>query len=184
MSDIFDHEMDAWDQSLFHAELYDDCSDGWVSGVLHKIGSKAKNYIKRSPSGNHITRSSSEKDPWYYHDWYELVAFHKEFNKSILVTLKIGGPFPKSYLVPISIVGKLETTTTFKTNTIISRYLLHTDTLFKLLEVDITYRWKDRYYKFIDVSDHRHYCLEADDQERITAPIRELSYVSWYRNED
>lgn len=121
--------------------------------------------------------SSRRLDPLYYHDWYELVAFHKEFEKAILITLRIDYKI-RPVLVPKSIIRKMETINDYLTNETQIRYLIHTKTLQnKLPLIDIFYTKNNVLYKFVNLTDGN--ALVTTDYNATQIPFDELIYSHW-----
>lgn len=157
MSDIFDHEFDAWESNF----------NGYLE---HELGEE---YYYSKPF---------DKDPWKYHNWYNLAAFHKDFEKAILVSLRVDG-CEKSYMIPKSIIGKLETTVNFKTNTSTSKYLIHQGTFRKLSPVEITYAQGAEDFKFVMTSFDGRYSLRNANRTIEVTPDK-VQYVRWAKIED
>ena len=124
------------------------------------------------------SKSSSLSDPLYYHDWYELVALHKEFEKAILVTLRVDYKI-RPVLVPKSIIRKMETINDYRTNETQIRYLLiHTKILKnKLPPIDIFYTKNNILYQFVNLTDDNALVTAAGIPTQI--PFNELKYSHW-----
>lgn len=167
MSDASAHEFD----SRYTLDDYldydgeEDFSDGYLS---------TPNYIRKL--------STDSQNQWYYHGWYELVVFHKDFEKAILITLRTYDDVV-TYLVPKSIIGKLESTVDFKANTTISKYLIHNATLRKISEVEVTYTYRGDDYKFVEMVDNNRCKIERDNRS-ITVSFSDLTYVRWTKIEE
>jgi hypothetical protein len=162
MSDTFDHYGDAMNSYL----NYD----------------MEEHYVDQYRYPRYPRYSSSPKqdiDIWHYHGWYELVAFHQEFEKFILVTLKLESSTDITVRVPKSIIGKMETTVTFNTNVTQTRYLIHAKTLHKLSEVDVIYLKDNKEYTFMGVDKDSNYFMDKGNDYAISIPISELTYFKY-----
>lgn len=155
MSGIFDHELDAWESYY----------DGYLDHELDEP------YFSKP----------YERDEWKFHGWYKLSAFHKDFEKAILATIWINQT-EATYVIPKSIIGKLETTVNFKTGYSTSRYLIHTNTLRKLDRVEVTYAQDTEDFKFIATSFDGRYCLRNAKREIDVTPDK-VQYVRWSKME-
>ena len=128
-------------------------------------------------------QASHEKDIWYYHQWCELLSFHQDFEKAVLVTLRTDSDTTRTLRVPKSIIGKMETTITFKTKETQTRYLIHTKTLAKLLDVDVIYKKDNKEYTFMSAAGHDRYFMDSSNDYGVSIPIKELTYLR-YKNHD
>jgi hypothetical protein len=167
MSDASAHEFDHWytlDEYLDYGgeEVF---SGGYLS---------TPNYIRKL--------STDTQNQWYYHGWYDLVVFHKDFEKAILITLRTYDDVV-TYLVPKSIIGKLVTTVDFKANTSISKYLIHNATLRKISEVEVTYTYIYDDYKFVEMIDNDRCIIERDNRS-VVVSFSDLTYVRWTKIEE
>jgi hypothetical protein len=158
MSDTFDHYGDAWESYL----NYD----------------MEEHYVDQYSYPRYSSSSKQDIDPWYYHSWYELEAFHQEFEKSILVTLRLNSNTKRSVLVPKSIIGKMENTVTYKTGETQTRYLIHAGTLNKLLDLDVIYRDNKKEYTFIGKDSDDRYLVSGNDYH-VSIPVSNLTYYKY-----
>jgi hypothetical protein len=165
MSDTFDHYGDAMNSYLDY-QLEEDEFDQY-------------SLYSHYPRQSNINSNKKDIDIWHYHGWYELVAFHQEFEKFILITLKLESNNNITVSVPKSIIGKMETTVTFNTNETKTRYLIHTKTLHKLSEVDVIYLKDNKEYTFMGVDKDGNYFMDRGNDYAISIPISELTYFKY-----
>lgn len=148
MSDCFDFDDDLYE--LYYADEYNDLD---------------------------YSKSSRVSDPLYYHDWYKLITFHREFEKAILVTLMVDYKI-RPVLVPKSIIRKMETINDYSTKETQIRYLIHTETLKnKLPPIDIFYTKNNILYQFVNLTDDN--ALVTAEGIPTQIPFNELMYSHW-----
>lgn len=162
MSDCFDHEADAYDS--LHSSDWD-------------YYNSDEEYVYSS------RQQKTNVDPWYYHEWFTLELFHKEFPNSVLLTLSDSWSRVYTKLVPKSIIGKRESMFTYSTGVEVIKFLIHSKTFHnKLQEARVHYMWNGLNLRFVDINSPTHVVLlHSSNQQHHIAPINELTYHHWYK---
>jgi hypothetical protein len=182
MSDCFDHACDAFDSYDYSGA--DDLFYGFEPSRSKKT-SDVKDYCPLASDAfekyieKHDIKNASEFDDskWYGYKWFKVLKFHKDYEKTVLVTIYDNyNEQLTTKFIPKKVIGKIEYSY-IHGDFVEFRYMIHYDVYQKLDFVNIKYMYSGKEYDYLFEADGLVH-LKSNDIE-VTVPSNLTEYVRY-----